>query len=100
MQGEGGIRPGDAAFLKGLREACDEFGLLLFFDEVQTGIGRTGHLFGYEWAGVTPDVMSLAKGLGGGFPVGACLATERAAIGITHSFQGLVAGDMKTIDVV
>jgi acetylornithine/N-succinyldiaminopimelate aminotransferase len=92
VQGEGGIRPGDAAFLKGLREACDEYGLLLFFDEVQTGIGRTGHLFGYEWAGVTPDVMALAKGLGGGFPVGACLATERAAIGITAGTHGSTFG--------
>ena len=92
VQGEGGIRPGDAAFLKGLREACDEFGLLLFFDEVQTGIGRTGQLFGYEWAGVTPDVMAIAKGLGGGFPVGACLATERAAIGITAGTHGSTFG--------
>jgi acetylornithine/N-succinyldiaminopimelate aminotransferase len=92
VQGEGGIRPGDAAFLKGLREACDEFDLLLFFDEVQTGMGRTGHLFGYEWAGVTPDVMAVAKGLGGGFPVGACLATERAAIGITAGTHGSTFG--------
>ncbi|MDA0652109.1 MAG: aspartate aminotransferase family protein [Proteobacteria bacterium] len=92
VQGEGGIRPGDVAFLKGLREACDEFGLLLFFDEVQTGMGRTGHLFGYEWAGVTPDVIALAKGLGGGFPVGACLATERAAIGITPGTHGSTFG--------
>jgi len=92
IQGEGGIRPGDVAFLKGLREACDEFGLLLFFDEVQTGIGRTGHLFGYEWAGVTPDVMAIAKGLGGGFPVGACLATERAAVGITPGTHGSTFG--------
>ena len=92
VQGEGGVRLGDTAFLNGLREACDEFGLLLFFDEVQTGIGRTGHLFGYEWAGVTPDVMSLAKGLGGGFPVGACLATERAAIGITAGTHGSTFG--------
>jgi len=92
VQGEGGIRPGDAAFLKGLREACDEFGLLLFFDEVQTGMGRTGHLFGYEWAGVTPDVIAIAKGLGGGFPVGACLATERAAIGITPGTHGSTFG--------
>ena len=92
VQGEGGIRPGDAAFLKGLREACDEFGLLLFFDEVQTGIGRTGTLFAYEWAGVTPDVMAIAKGLGGGFPVGACLATERAAVGITAGTHGSTFG--------
>lgn len=92
VQGEGGIRPGDLAFLKGLREACDEYGLLLFFDEVQTGIGRTGHLFGYEWAGVTPDVMAIAKGLGGGFPVGACLATEQAAVGITAGTHGSTFG--------
>ena len=92
VQGEGGVRPGDTAFLKGLREACDEFGLLLFFDEVQTGIGRTGHLFGYEWVGVTPDVMSIAKGLGGGFPVGACLATDRAAVGITAGTHGSTFG--------
>jgi acetylornithine/N-succinyldiaminopimelate aminotransferase len=92
VQGEGGIRPADAAFLKGLREACDEFGLLLFFDEVQTGIGRTGRLFAYEWAGITPDVMAIAKGLGGGFPVGACLATERAAAGITPGTHGSTFG--------
>jgi acetylornithine/N-succinyldiaminopimelate aminotransferase len=83
IQGEGGVRPAEVEFLKGLREACDEFGLLLFFDEVQTGIGRTGQLFGYQHSGVTPDVMALAKGLGGGFPIGACLATEAAAVGIT-----------------
>jgi acetylornithine/N-succinyldiaminopimelate aminotransferase len=92
VQGEGGVRPADAAFLKGMREACDEYGLLLFFDEVQTGIGRTGHLFGYEWAGVTPDVMAIAKGLGGGFPVGACLATERAAVGMTAGTHGSTFG--------
>jgi acetylornithine/N-succinyldiaminopimelate aminotransferase len=92
VQGEGGIRPGDVGFLKGLREACDEFGLLLFFDEVQTGMGRTGHLWGYEGAGVTPDVMAVAKGLGGGFPVGACLATERAAVGITPGTHGSTFG--------
>lgn len=92
VQGEGGIRPGDARFLKGLRETCDEFGLLLFFDEVQTGMGRTGHLFAYEAAGVTPDVMAIAKGLGGGFPVGACLATERAAVGITPGTHGSTFG--------
>ncbi|MGY9015236.1 MAG: aminotransferase class III-fold pyridoxal phosphate-dependent enzyme, partial [Rhodospirillales bacterium] len=62
-----------------LRETADEFGILLFFDEVQTGIGRTGKLFAHEWAGITPDIMALAKGLGGGFPIGACLATEKAA---------------------
>lgn len=79
VQGEGGIYPAPENYLKSLREIADEFGLLLFFDEVQTGIGRTGKLFAHEWAGVTPDIMSLAKGLGGGFPIGACLATEEAA---------------------
>ncbi|MBT5050230.1 MAG: aspartate aminotransferase family protein [Rhodospirillaceae bacterium] len=92
VQGEGGIRPGDEAFLRGLRETCDEFGLLLFYDEVQTGMGRTGHLFGYEAAGVAPDVMSLAKALGGGFPIGACLATERAAVGIVPGTHGSTFG--------
>ena len=79
VQGEGGIVPADPEYLKGLRAMCDEYGLLLIFDEVQTGLGRTGKLFAHEWAGVTPDIMALAKGLGGGFPVGACLATEKAA---------------------
>ena len=79
VQGEGGIVPADPEYLKGLRAMCDEYGLLLIFDEVQTGLGRTGKLFAHEWSGVTPDIMALAKGLGGGFPVGACLATEKAA---------------------
>ncbi len=92
VQGEGGIRPAEAAFLKGLRETCDEFGLLLFFDEVQTGMGRTGTLFGYQQSGVTPDVMSLAKGLGGGFPIGVCLATAAAAAGITPGTHGSTFG--------
>jgi acetylornithine/N-succinyldiaminopimelate aminotransferase len=92
IQGEGGIRPSNAEFLQGLREACDEFGLLLFFDEVQTGIGRAGKLFAYENFGVEPDVMSLAKGLGGGFPVGACLATKAAAVGITPGTHGSTFG--------
>jgi len=92
VQGEGGIRPAEDGFLKGLRAACDEFGLLLMFDEVQTGIGRTGKLFAYEWSGVRPDVMAIAKGLGGGFPVGACLATEAAAVGITPGTHGSTFG--------
>ncbi len=92
IQGEGGIRPADASFLRGLRETCDEYGLLLFFDEVQTGMGRTGTLFGYEQSGVAPDVMSLAKGLGGGFPIGVCLATEAAAGGITPGTHGSTFG--------
>ena len=79
VQGEGGIYPAPANYLKSLRKIADEFGILLFFDEVQTGIGRTGKLFAHEWAGIQPDLMSVAKGLGGGFPIGACLATEKAA---------------------
>ncbi len=77
VQGEGGVRPVPPQFLKALRDLCDEHGLLLFLDEVQSGMGRTGKLFAHEWAGVTPDIMAVAKGLGGGFPVGACLATEK-----------------------
>jgi acetylornithine/N-succinyldiaminopimelate aminotransferase len=85
VQGEGGILPAQEDYLHGLREIADEYGLLLFFDEVQCGMGRTGKLFAHEWSGVTPDIMAVAKGIGGGFPVGACLATEKAA-------QGMVAG--------
>jgi acetylornithine/N-succinyldiaminopimelate aminotransferase len=85
VQGEGGIFVADPLYLQGLRAVADEFGLLLIFDEVQTGMGRTGKLFAHEWSSVTPDIMALAKGLGGGFPVGACLATEKAA-------QFMVAG--------
>ncbi len=92
VQGEGGIRAAEPEFLRGLRETCDEYGLLLFFDEVQTGMGRTGRLFAHEWAGVTPDVMAVAKGLGGGFPVGACLATANAAVGITAGTHGSTFG--------
>jgi acetylornithine/N-succinyldiaminopimelate aminotransferase len=92
VQGEGGVHPADPAFLRALRQACDEFGLLLFFDEVQTGMGRTGKLFAYEWSGIAPDVMALAKGLGGGFPVAAILATESAAQGITAGTHGSTFG--------
>ena len=92
VQGEGGIHPADVKFLQALRATCDEFGLLLFFDEVQTGIGRTGKFFAYEWAGIAPDVMAVAKGLGGGFPVGACLATERAAAGLKPGTHGSTFG--------
>jgi acetylornithine/N-succinyldiaminopimelate aminotransferase len=92
VQGEGGILPCEPEYLRGLRAMADEFGLLLIFDEVQTGMGRTGKLFAYEWAGVEPDVMALAKGLGGGFPVGACLATERAAQFMTPGSHGSTFG--------
>ena len=85
IQGEGGIRVVPDPCLKGLRDLCDETGTLLIFDEVQCGMGRTGRLFAHEWAGVTPDIMMVAKGIGGGFPLGAVLATEDAA-------QGMVAG--------
>ncbi|HER26660.1 MAG TPA: aminotransferase class III-fold pyridoxal phosphate-dependent enzyme, partial [Rhodospirillales bacterium] len=74
VQGEGGIHVATTDYLKGLRAIADEFGLLLFYDEIQCGMGRTGKMFAYQWSGVAPDVMALAKGLGGGFPVGACLA--------------------------
>jgi acetylornithine/N-succinyldiaminopimelate aminotransferase len=92
VQGEGGIHPATAEFLRGLRAAADEFGLLLFFDEVQCGLGRTGRLFAHEWAGVAPDVMALAKGLGGGFPVGACLAAGKAARTLTPGSHGSTFG--------
>ncbi|MGE5545603.1 MAG: aspartate aminotransferase family protein [Solirubrobacterales bacterium] len=92
VQGEGGIVPGDPDYLKRLRATADEFGLLLIFDEVQTGMGRTGRLFAHEHAGVTPDIMPVAKGLGGGFPVGACLATAEAASGMTAGTHGSTFG--------
>ena len=92
VQGEGGIRPADLEYLRALREICDEFGLLLFFDEVQCGMGRTGKLFAHEWAGIEPDVMASAKGIGGGFPLGACLATEKAAVGMTPGVHGSTYG--------
>ena len=92
VQGEGGIRAADAEFLRGLRAVADEFGLLLMFDEVQCGMGRTGKLFAHEWAGVTPDIMAIAKALGGGFPVAACLATERAAACMTAGSHGSTFG--------
>ena len=92
IQGEGGVRAADLDYLRALREVCDEFGLLLIYDEVQCGMGRTGRLFAYEWAGAAPDVMTLAKGLGSGFPVGACLATEAAAAGMTAGTHGSTFG--------
>ncbi|MGQ9366568.1 aspartate aminotransferase family protein [Azospirillum sp. ST 5-10] len=92
VQGEGGIRVGDEDFLKGLRAVCDEYGILLFLDEIQTGMGRTGRLFAHEWAGIRPDVMAVAKGIGGGFPLGACLATEAAAVGMIAGTHGSTYG--------
>ena len=92
IQGEGGIRPAEAGFLAELRRLADEHDLLLIFDEVQTGMGRSGRLFAYQWSGVTPDIMTLAKGLGGGFPIGACLATARAASGMTAGSHGSTFG--------
>ena len=92
IQGEGGVRPAPHAFLRQLRSLCDERGLLLVLDEVQCGIGRTGRLFAHEWAGVTPDIMAIAKGIGGGFPLGACLATEQAAVGMTAGTHGSTFG--------
>ena len=92
IQGEGGIRPADQAFLKGLREACDKHGLLLVLDEVQAGYGRTGKFFAHELYGITPDIMASAKGIGGGFPLGACLATEDAASGMVFGTHGSTYG--------
>ena len=92
VQGEGGIHPAPDGFLAGLRQFCDERGPLLVFDEVQCGIGRTGRLFAHEWADVSPDVIALAKGLGGGFPVGACLAAGKAAATLTAGSHGSTFG--------
>lgn len=92
VQGEGGIRQVPDQCLKGLRELCDKTGALLIFDEVQCGMGRTGKLFAHEWAGVTPDIMMVAKGIGGGFPLGAVLATERAAAGMVAGTHGSTYG--------
>ncbi len=92
VQGEGGIRPLPDACLKGLRDLCDQHGILMILDEVQCGMGRTGKLFAHEWAGVTPDIMMVAKGIGGGFPLGAVLATENAASGMTAGTHGSTYG--------
>ncbi len=92
IQGEGGIRVVPDQCLKGLRDLCDQTGTLLIFDEVQCGMGRTGRLFAHEWAGVTPDIMMVAKGIGGGFPLGAVLATENAAKGMTAGTHGSTYG--------
>ncbi|MEH3122077.1 MAG: aspartate aminotransferase family protein [Sphingomonas phyllosphaerae] len=92
IQGEGGIRPATKDFLQGLRKACDEHGLLLVLDEVQAGYGRTGKFFAHELYGITPDIMAAAKGIGGGFPLGACLATAEAAKGMVFGTHGSTYG--------
>ena len=92
IQGEGGIRPVPLEDLRYLRQLCDERGLLLIFDEIQTGMGRTGRFLAHEWSGIAPDIAALAKGLGAGFPVGACLATREAAAGMTAGTHGTTFG--------
>jgi acetylornithine/N-succinyldiaminopimelate aminotransferase len=92
VQGEGGIRPASKEFIAGLRKACVDNDLLLVFDEVQCGVARTGYLYAYEFYGVTPDIMASAKGIGGGFPMGACLATEKAAAGMVIGTHGSTYG--------
>jgi acetylornithine/N-succinyldiaminopimelate aminotransferase len=92
IQGEGGVRMIPPAFLRGLREICDRNGLLLTFDEVQTGVGRTGKLYAYEWSGIHPDILTTAKGIGAGFPMSACLATADAARGLTAGVHGTTFG--------
>ena len=92
VQGEGGIVPVPDQCLKGLRDLCDETGALLILDEVQCGMGRTGRLFAHEWSGISPDIMMVAKGIGGGFPLGAVLANERAASGMTAGSHGSTYG--------
>ena len=92
IQGEGGIRPASHEFLSGLRAACDEHDLILIFDEVQCGVARTGQLYAYQHYGIVPDVMASAKGIGGGFPMGACLATEQAAAGMVIGTHGSTYG--------
>lgn len=92
VQGEGGLRGFPEEFMRLLRQICDDKGLLLILDEVQTGVGRTGKLFAHEWSGITPDIMAVAKGIGGGFPMGACLATAEAAKGMTAGVHGTTYG--------
>ncbi|HYD37231.1 MAG TPA: aspartate aminotransferase family protein, partial [Allosphingosinicella sp.] len=92
IQGEGGIRPASAEFMRGLRRICDEKDLMLVLDEVQCGVGRTGKLYAYEHYGIEPDILATAKGLGGGFPMGACLATEKAAAGMVVGTHGSTFG--------
>ncbi len=92
VQGEGGIIPVTDQFMRDIRALCEEHGLLLIMDEIQCGVGRTGKLFAHEWSGVTPDIMAVAKGIGGGFPLGVCLATEAAAVGMVAGSHGTTYG--------
>jgi acetylornithine/N-succinyldiaminopimelate aminotransferase len=92
IQGEGGIRPATHEFLSGLRAACDEQDLMLVFDEVQCGVARTGELYAYQHYGIEPDILATAKGIGGGFPMGACLASEKAAVGMVIGTHGSTFG--------
>ena len=92
IQGEGGIRPANLSFLKLLRKICNEKKILLFFDEVQCGFGRSGKLFSYEWAKIKPDIMSVAKGIGSGFPLGACMSTNKACVAMTKGSHGSTYG--------
>jgi acetylornithine/N-succinyldiaminopimelate aminotransferase len=92
LQGEGGVRLVEPSFMRSLRRLCDEHGLLLLLDEVQSGMGRTGKFFTYEWSAIEPDIVAVAKGLGGGFPIGACLATNEAASGMTPGTHGSTFG--------
>jgi acetylornithine/N-succinyldiaminopimelate aminotransferase len=92
VQGEGGIRPASHAFMTGLRQVCDEKDLMLVLDEVQCGVARTGRLYAHEHYGIDPDILSSAKGIGGGFPLGACLATEKAAAGMVIGTHGSTYG--------
>ena len=92
IQGEGGIRPVDLKFLEKVRKFCDESGVLFFLDEIQSGFGRSGKLFSHEWANIEPDVMATAKGIASGFPLGACLSTDKACIGMTKGKHGSTYG--------
>lgn len=92
VQGEGGLRGFPEEFMRLVRQICDDKGLLMILDEVQTGVGRTGKLFAHEWSGIKPDIMAVAKGIGGGFPMGACLATAEAAKGMTAGVHGTTYG--------
>ena len=92
IQGEGGIRPFDLSFLQKVREICDKNDILFFLDEVQTGFGRSGKLFAYDWSNIEPDLIAVAKGIGSGFPLGACLSTNKACVGMTQGTHGSTFG--------